>query len=246
MKKLTILFFSISLGLNGICQTVESVVSSYYETIGGSHWNDIKSMKMIANIDQGGMKIPLEIVTMSDGRMYTEATFMGNKIIVAAFDGKTSWSTNFMSMEPEEKPADDSENARRASKEFPNPLVKYKELGYSAVLMGTEKIDGTSCFKIQLTKTPVLVDGKENPNIEYYFIDQENFIPVMVESEILDGELKGKISQIKFSDYQETNGVIVPFSSSQGIKDEGSQVIQFEKIEMNGEIDQNKFNFPKK
>ncbi|MFN4911412.1 MAG: outer membrane lipoprotein-sorting protein [Flavobacteriales bacterium] len=246
MKNFAFIVITVFTSLMGFGQSVETIVSKYYETIGGARWNDISSMKMTANVDQGGMKIPLEIVSMNDGRMYTEVTFMGNKIIVAAFDGQKSWSTNFMSMEAEEKPADDSENARRASKEFPNPLVKYKELGYSATLMGEEKIDGTSCFKIQLTKGTVLVDGKENPNIEYYYIDQENFVPLLMESEILDGELKGKTSQIKFSDYQEVNGVIVPFSSSQGIKGEESQSIQFETIEMNGEVDQAKFNFPKK
>jgi hypothetical protein len=246
MKNIVLLFLLISLSLTGYSQSVETIVSKYYEAIGGNRWNDISSMKMTANVDQGGMKIPIEIVSMNDGRMYTEVSFMGNNIIVAAFDGQKSWSTNFMSMEAEEKPADDSENAKRASKEFPNPLVKYKELGYTATLMGEEKIDGTSCFKIQLTKGTVLVDGKENPNIEYYYIDQENFVPLLMESEILDGELKGKTSQIKFSDYQEVNGVIVPFSSSQGIKGEESQVIQFDKIELNGEIDQNKFTFPKK
>ena len=58
--------------------------------------------------------------------------------------------------------------------------------------------------------------------------------------------MKGKISQTKYSDYQEVNGVYIAFSNTSGIKDEMSQTIQFDKIEINPEIDSNKFLFPKK
>jgi hypothetical protein len=171
---------------------------------------------------------------------------MGNTMTMAAFDGKKSWTTNFMTMEPEESTADDSENARRAAKEFPNGLVHYKNLGYSATLLGSEKIEGTDCHKIKLEKKTMLVDGKEVPNVEYYYMDKESNVPVLVETEINSGEMKGKISQTKFSDYQEVNGVYFPFSTTQGLKDGESQTIQFEKIEVNPTVEEGVFAFPKK
>jgi outer membrane lipoprotein-sorting protein len=131
-------------------------------------------------------------------------------------------------------------------KEFPNALINYKNLGYSATLLGSEKIDGTDCHKIKLDKKTMLVEGQEVPNVEFYYLDKENNVPVLVESEIKEGEMKGKISQTKFSDYQEISGVFIPYSTSSGIKDGESQVIQFEKVEINPTVDDKDFKFPKK
>lgn len=246
MKLLSSLFVLVLSSISLKAQTVDEIVKSYYETIGGAKWENVQGMKMNANVEQGGMKIPIEVVALRDGRMYTEINLMGNSMIMQAFDGNKSWTTNFMSMEAEESTSDDSENAKRASKEFPNALVKYKELGYTATLMGSETIDGTDCHKIKLEKKTMLVEGKEIPNVEYHYIDKENNIPILLETELQSGEMKGKLSQSKFSDYQEVDGVIVPFSNTSGIKDVSSQTIQFEKIEINPVVDENKFIFPKK
>ncbi|MFM9008974.1 MAG: outer membrane lipoprotein-sorting protein [Bacteroidota bacterium] len=227
-------------------QQVDEIIKSYYETIGGKKWDAVNGIRMTANVDQGGMKITVEVVSLRDGRSYTQITLMGNTMTMAAFDGKTSWTTNYMTMQAEESPADDSENARRFAKEFPNGLVNYKTYGYTATLIGSEKVDGSDCHKIKLEKKTTLVEGKEVPNIEYYYIDKESNVPVMTESEINTGEMKGKIAQTKFSDYQEVNGVMIAFSNTSGIKDGGSQAMQFEKVEVNPQVDDTKFTFPKK
>jgi hypothetical protein len=244
-KILTLFFAGISF-CSLSAQNVDEIINSYYETIGGKKWDNVNAMRMSAKVEQGGMQIPVEVVTMRDGRSYTQITFMGNPMTMAAFDGKTSWNTSFMTMQAEESPADDSENARRAVKEFPNALINYKNLGYSATLLGKEKIEGTECFKIKLEKKTVLVEGKETPNIEYYFLDAENKVPLALEAEISSGEMKGKIAQTKFSDYQEVDGVFLAFSTTSGLKDGPSQTIQFEKIEINPTVDETKFAFPKK
>lgn len=246
MKKLLFLFLGFASVQSLVAQNVDEIIKSYHEAIGGKKWDAVNGMRMTANVEQGGMKIPVEVVTLRDGRMYTKVTFMGNTMTMGAFDGDKSWSTNFMTMEPEEGTAETSENAKRAMKEFPNALINYKSLGYSATLLGTEKIEGTECNKIKLEKKTMLVEGKEVPNVEFYYLDKENNVPVLVEAEIKEGEMKGKISQAKFSDYQEVNGVYIAFSNSNGIKDEGAQVIQFEKVEINPTFDEKDFKFPKK
>jgi hypothetical protein len=245
-KSTLLSFFLLGITSISYSQNVDEIINSYYETIGGKKWDAVNGMRMTANVDQGGMSIPVEVVGLRDGRSFTKVTFMGNTMTMAAFDGKTSWTTNFMTMEPEESTADDSENARRSAKEFPNGLVHYKNLGYSATLLGSEKVEGTDCHKIKLEKKTMLVDGKEVPNVEYYYMDKESNVPVLVETEINSGEMKGKISQTKFSDYQEVNGVYFPFSTTQGLKDGESQTIQFEKIEVNPTVEDSMFAFPKK
>ncbi len=230
-------FFSMS-------QTAEEIANNYYQAIGGAKWEAVKSVLMTANIDAGGMKIPLEIVQMKDGRMYTKINFQGQEIIQGAFDGKTSWSTNFMTQKAEKSTSDDNENAIRESKEFPDALICYKKLGYILTLEGEEKVDGVACHKLKLVKKTLLVEGKEVPNIEYYYIDKDSNVPIMTEQEINSGEMKGQIGQSKFSDYQEVSGVILPFSISQGLKDGESQAISFDKMLINASIDEKTFVFP--
>ena len=246
MKKSMLLFVLIVGSFACHAQTVEEIISTYYQTIGGSKWDTVTALKMNANLEQGGMKIPIEVVKLKDGRTYTEITLMGNTMIMQAYDGNTVWTTNFMSMEAEKAPADETENAKRAAKEFPDALINYKNLGYTATLLGTETIDGTVCHKIKLDKKTLMAEGKEVPNIEYYYIDKESNIPILTETEFQSGEMKGKTSQTKYSEYQEINGVYVAFSQTSGIKDGMTQTIQFDKITLNPKIDESKFLFPKK
>jgi outer membrane lipoprotein-sorting protein len=246
MKKSLILLATIVCSFGYYAQTAEEIISTYYQTIGGAKWDTVSALKMNANLEQGGMKIPIEVMQLKDGRMYTEITYLGNTMIMQAYDGNTVWTTNFMSMEAEKAPSDETENAKRAAKEFPNALINYKNLGYTATLLGSETIDGTACHKIKLEKKTIMVEGKEVPSIEYYYIDKENNIPILVETEIPSGEMKGKTSQTKYSEYQDINGVIVAFSQTSGIKDGMTQTIQFDKISLNPKIDESKFLFPKK
>jgi outer membrane lipoprotein-sorting protein len=225
-------------------QTIEEIIAKYSETIGGTRWDTVRAMKMTANIDQGGMKIPVEVVMQQDGRMYTKITFMGKTMTMSAFDGENSWSTNFMTMKPEKSTTEDSENAKRLSKEFPNGLLYYKKLGYSPSLVGSEKIDGVDCFKIKLEKKTTLVDGVETPNTEFYYLDKESYVPILTESEIMSGDMKGKIGQTKFSDYQEINGLVIAYTQDSGVKDGQSQSVTFDTVEINPAVDESNFKFP--
>jgi outer membrane lipoprotein-sorting protein len=225
-------------------QTIEEIISKYHTAIGGDKWASVKNMLMTANVDAGGMMIPVEVVMMSDGRKYTKINFQGQEIIQGAFDGETVWSTNFMTQKAEKAESDDTENTKRGAKSFPDALLTYKSQGYTPTLLGDETIDGVKCFKIKLDKKTMLSEGKEVPSIEYFYIDAENFVPILTETEIPTGEMKGKIAQTKYSDYQEVDGVMVAFSQSSGIKDEMSQNITFDKVLINTTVDEKTFNFP--
>jgi hypothetical protein len=244
MKNILSLFVLILLNQSIQAQTASEIITKLQETIGGKKWEAVNGIKMTAKVDAGGMKIPLELVMLKDGRMYSKITFQGQEMIQGAFDGETSWGTNFMTQKAEKSPADDNENTKRASKEFPNALVNYQKLGYTPTLMTDETIDGVLCYKIKLDKKTQLVEGKEVPNIEYYYIDKENNVIIQTESEINSGEMKGKMAQTKYSDYQEVNGVYFAFSQKSGIKDGPSQALTFDKIETNPVVDEKIFKYP--
>ena len=179
-----------------------------------------------------------------DGLSFVKMTLQGNEIIQIAFDGETAWGMNMMSMLAEKKDSETTENLKRAIKEFPDPFLNYKEKGFSVELLENETIEGSECFKIKLTKMPTLVDGEEIENILYYYFDTENFVPILVETEIKSGPAKGNIAQTFFSDYQEVDGLYFSFSFTQGLKGQPGQTITIKSVEINPEIDKSSLIFP--
>ncbi|MFM7106810.1 MAG: outer membrane lipoprotein-sorting protein [Flavobacteriales bacterium] len=238
----TTLFF-LSLFTIAEAQSAESIINDCKAALGGANWDKVNSIKYSTVLEQGGMQIPLEIFQMRDGRMYVKFNYQGMEIVQAAYDGTTLWSTNFMTQKAEKSTSEDTENHRRTCKEFPNALASWKDLGYTPTLEGEQDVDGAKCYKIRLDKKTQLIEGKELPSIEYYYIDKDSKALIMSEEEFVSGEMKGKIGQTKLSDYQEVNGVFIPFSQTEGIKDGFSQTMSFKTVEINTPVDEKIFQY---
>jgi outer membrane lipoprotein-sorting protein len=225
--------------------TLDEILANYFENTGGiDNWKTVKGVRMKATVNQDGMDIPITLIQMTDGRKYMKFELQGKEVAQGVFDGEVAWSHNFMTMKPEKSDNETTENIKREIGVFPSPFLNYEEKGYKVELLGKETAEGTECFKIKLTKKPQLVDGKEVDNVEFYFFDTENFVPIMAESEIKTGQMKGMVSVATFSDYQEVDGLFFAFSIGQGLKDKGSQTINFDSIELNPEVDDAIFKFP--
>ncbi len=226
-------------------QTVDEIIDNYFENTGGvENWEKIEGVKMNAKVNQGGMEIPIEIVQLKSGKMMTTINFQGQSIKQGVFDGEVLWSTNFMTQKAEKSDEESTNMVKNEMNQFPDPFLNYKEKGFTAELVGTETVDGSETFKIKLTTTPNIIEGKEVPSIAYYFFDNENFVPIQVQEEIKVGPGKGMVSEIKLSDYQEAGGIYMPFSMTQGVKGQPGAPINMDKIEINPTIDDSEFAFP--
>ncbi|MDP3313376.1 outer membrane lipoprotein-sorting protein [Lutibacter sp.] len=246
MKKLNFLVIALFLGITFQmnAQTAEEVVASYFENTGGvDNWKKLTGVKMYAEVNQG-MIIPIEITQLKGGKQMTVINFQGKEIKQGVFDGETLWSHNFMTQKAEKSDKENTDNAKLAINDFPDPFLNYKTSGYTVELMGSETIDGADTFKIKLVKKPLTVDGKLEDNITFYYFDKENFVPIAVHNEIKSGPMKGQMSEIKMSDYQEIEGLFFPFSMSQGLKGQAGQAISIKKIELNPKVDEKAFLFP--
>jgi hypothetical protein len=247
MKMLNRLFILVTL----ICsytinaQTVDEIIDNYFENTGGvENWEKIEGVKMSAKVNQGGMEIPIEIVQLKSGKMMTTINFQGQSIKQGVFDGEVLWSTNFMTQKAEKSDEEATNMVKNEMNQFPDPFLNYKEKGFTAELVGTETVDGSETFKIKLTTTPNIIEGKEVPSITYYFFDNENFVPIQVHEEITVGPGKGMVSEIKLSDYQEAGNVYMPFSMTQGVKGQPGSPITMDSIEINPTVDDSEFAFP--
>ena len=245
MKKL-LLVAVLFIGTIANAQTVDEILSTYYENIGGiENLKKITGVKMVAKINQQGMEIPLEIYQLSDGKQMTIINFQGKELKQGVFDGETLWSHNFMTMKAEKSDLETTANMKLDMNDFPDSFIDYEEKGYKVELLGKETIDGAETFKIKLTKEPVTVDGKKEDSISYYFFDTESFVPIAVQTEVKSGPAKGMTQQITMSDYQEVEGLYFPFSMTQGVKGQpGGQPITITTIELNPTLDLAAFAFP--
>jgi len=248
MKKLTILALTFVVMIGGVFAqdvTVDEIIDGYLENTGGKdNWRALKGLKMSAKINQGGMEIPLEIVTMADGRTYTKFSLQGSDFYQNVFDGENLWGVNFQSMKAEKSDQETTDNFKLNLNDFPDSFLDYKDKGYTVELMGTETIDGAETYKVKLVKEPVMVNGEEMEDVTFYYFDTEAFIPIAQDSEVKAGPQAGIIQRITQSDYDEVEGLYFPFSMTQGVKDGPSQPISMEAIEVNPEVDESVFKYP--
>jgi outer membrane lipoprotein-sorting protein len=245
MKHKVLLVAALLCGYALQAQTADEIIAKYFENTGGiDKWKALGGIKMSAKVNQGGMEIPLEIVQLKDGRQMTSITFQGKVIKQGVYDGQTLWNTNFMTMKAEKSDAESTENFKTEIGDFPDPFLNYKQRGFTVELLGKETVDGSETFKLKLTKKPILVDGKATDNVVFYYFDTENYVPLMSETEIKTGQAKGMVSQNKMSDYQEVEGLMMPFSMAQGVKGGGSQAITITAIQLNPQVTATDFAFP--
>ncbi len=221
-------------------QTADEIINNYFENTGGAdNWNKLNGLKMEAEANAQGMVIPVDIFQTKDGKQLVKINLQGQEMTQFSFDGETMWTTNFMTMAPEKSDQETTDNMKKQMKDFPSPLLNYKDKGYTVELIGSETKEGTDTFKLMLTQDPIMVDGVETSNITYYYFDKENFVPIVTETQIQQGPMKGQMSVTTLSDYEEVNGLYFPFSMNMG-----GQAITIKNIILNPEIDMAMFAFP--
>jgi hypothetical protein len=144
-----------------------------------------------------------------------------------------------MTMKAEKMDAETTANMQKNNADFPDALLDYKTKGYKAEFVGKETKEGTECYKVKFTKSPMIVDGVKTDDVTYYFFDTENSLPIATETEIKQGPMKGQKSTSTMSDYQEVNGIFFPFSMNQG-----GQELKIKKITFDPTVDNKAFAFP--
>ena len=244
--KFLVAVFAFALMAPTQAQTADEIVSTYLENIGGvEKLKALKGFKITAKLNQMGQELPLEIYQMEDGRTTTIVSVQGMTFKDQTFDGETFWGNNQMTMQPEKKDAETTENFKLSLNDFPNPFIDYEEKGYTVELVGPETLDGTETFKVKLTKEPHTIDGKEVQDVSFYYFDTENFVPIAVTEEVKSGPGKGMVQKITYSDYQELDGLYFAYSWNIGIEGQPqSAPLAIEEIELNPTAEDSVFAFP--
>ncbi len=206
---------------------VDEIMAKYYQAIGMDKVKDWKTITMSGKTTAQGMEFPVIILYETPGKVRVEVEIQGNKMI-QAFDGQAGWSVVPWSgsTDPQDMTPDEVK-AMKEQADFEGSLYNWKEKGHKVELIGKEDMEGSSVYKLKVT----LADG----NIETYFIDAENFVPIKIASvtKIQGNETE---SETLPSNYKEVNGAMMPFSIENKYKGQTVSHIVIDKYEINNEV----------
>ncbi|RDK85262.1 outer membrane lipoprotein-sorting protein [Marinirhabdus gelatinilytica] len=228
-------------------QTADEIVDNYFENTGGKeNWEKLETLKFTGSLGFQGMQLPVTLIQTKSGKQLVGAEIQGQMFYQMVYDGETLWKTNQQTFEAEKNDAETTENYKLTIADFPDPFLNYKEKGYKIELMGQQMVEGTETFKIKLEKKPKMFNDIQEPNIEYYYFEKENFVPILVEKNVMIGPNTSQLGTTKLSDYREVEGIYFPFSIIEGVQgNPDAQPIVIKEIEVNPELDDSIFDFPK-
>jgi hypothetical protein len=168
IKFLTLTILAISLTVMSFAQTADELINKHIEAIGGKeNWKKVNSMRSEATLSTQGIDIPVVITQVHNIGMKQEFTVMGmSGYSIIGVDG--GW--NFNPMQGQQKPepiTQDELNIGKEQLDLQGEFLDYKEKGHNVELLGNEDVDGTSCYKLKLTRK----SGREAT----YLLDPKTF-----------------------------------------------------------------------
>jgi outer membrane lipoprotein-sorting protein len=224
---------------NSSDKKADEIIAKYIQAIGGKKKLDsMKTMRMTAkSVFQGGMEAPLVMEFKRPNKMRIEFTFQG-MTGTQAYDGENGWTLMpFMGQtQAEEVPSDQLKNLRNQA-DLTGPLVDYASKGHKVEYDGVEDVSGTSAHKLKLTRG----DGE----VEYYFVDSERFVPIVVKGKRSMQGMEMEYETL-LGDYKDVDGIKMAHSMEQraGGMATGNKLV-IEKIELNVDLPDDRFAMPK-
>ena len=202
-------------------QTAKQIFDKNIENTGGlTNWKLLNSIVLQGKVILGvNDEYPMRIYQQRPNLTKT-VVFVGNKEnIIECFDCKNCYAMNYVV------------NKLQIQKDyipesFDTDYLDFENKGFTAQVLGKEKVNDRDCYKVELTK---------NVNKTVYYFDVQNFY--------LLKEVK-KDETLIYSDYKKVNNLIMPFriECSTPTKD-GDYVMVVHKIEINKSFPANTFKF---
>jgi hypothetical protein len=202
-------------------QTAKEIIDKNIEFSGGlTQWKLLNSVQLQGKVILGVKdEYPIKIFQARPNLTKTVILIDKKEITTSGYDGKKGYDMNFATNKLETYKDYVAEN-------FDNDFIDWESKGFSAQVLGKEKVGGVDCYKIELTK---------NVNKTIYFFEEQSY-------KILK-EIK-KDETMQYSDYKKVGGLLFPFRiESFSPKKDGDFVMIFNSIETNKVIPENTFKF---
>lgn len=225
-----------------VAETLDEVLAKNLEVRGGEDAIlAVGSLRMTGTMRMGGsaagaLELPFSAEFKRPNKVRIEFTMQG-MTAVQAYDGEVGWAIMpFLGKTEPEEMAEDQLKEIKDQADLDGVLVNYEEKGHTVELLGTEEVDGTPAYMLRVTKA--------NGDVVDLFLDQEYYIEFKADTK---REVQGSEVEIStvFGDYKEVDGIL--FAHSMEVSFPGNpagQVITINTIELNVEIDDDRFAMP--
>lgn len=218
--------------------SLEEILDNYYEMMGGvEKWKALNAMKMDATTSLQGMTLDGVMYMARPNKMRQQIDINGQQIVMA-FDGEDAWQINPFATGPEPQAMPEAQAEQFLNDEFEDDFIDYQEKGHTIEYIDTKEVDGTDTYELKLTK--------KNGDVVFYYLDTEYFIPIMQKQEVKEGPQAGMFMETYQSDYQEVDGLMIPFSIEQKMGGTTAVKITISNVTLDPEMEEGLFSRPKK
>ena len=220
MKRFFLLIF-LTFSLIYQAQTAEQIIAKNLEITGGVYgWKVLQSLVIKGNTVLGvNEEYPTEIYQQRPNLTKTLMTLQGKKIMLNGYNGKKAVQFDFQAGKL-------NTNPDYVPESFESDLLDFINKGFQAVLMENETVNGTNCFKVQLSK---------NQSVTTYYFDSKTYQLVREEN---------SERNTYYSDFKKVSGLVFPFRIEEKSTDgEENFTLIINSIEINPVIPAKVFDF---
>ena len=214
----------------------DELIAKNLEASGGlEKIQSVKSVKHTGKFLAQGMEFPFIMIQKRPNKMRIEAEIMGSTMI-QCYSGEKGWAINPMTGSSNPQPMSEiEEKSFKLQSDMDGPLVDYAEKGYTVEYIGEEDVEGTPTHQLRIdTNDGIVMD---------VFIDAEYFLIIKSSNKITVDENEFE-TQTYMSDFQEIEGMVVPFAIETRSGDAVMNQIMMEKAEYGVEVDDSLFAMP--
>jgi hypothetical protein len=226
------------LSVFSVAQTADELINKNIQAKGGlEKMKAITSVRMTGKFDGGGGFTASVGQENKRPNLVRETLSLQGMTAVTAYDGTTGWRISpFGGRKDPQLMGEDAVRDVLLDADFDGPLVDYKEKGNTVEYLGHDTVDGDDALRLKVTL--------KNGDIIYYFLDPDTSLEIRKEvQEFIRGSVRESV--VELGSYRAVNGVMFPFSISQGTKeDPRAQTTTVEKMEVNVPIPEVDFALP--
>lgn len=202
-------------------QTAKQIIDKNIEVTGGlTNWKLLNSILLQGKVILGvNDEYPMKIYQQRPNLTKTVITVGNRENVIEGYDGKNGYAMNYVVNKLQVQ-------KDYVAESFDTDYIDFEAKGFTAQVLGKDKVEDRDCFKVELTK---------NVNKTVYYFDVQNYM--------LLKEVK-KDETLVYSDFKKVNNLVMPFRIEASTpKKDGDYVMILNKIEINKAFPANTFKF---
>lgn len=240
-RKLVLSAVLLALPLSGAAaqeKTLDQVLSCYYDAIGGlKAWQNLNSMVAYGTMSMSGIEAPFVVYQKRPRKERVEFTIQGMTGI-QAFDGETGWMVMpFAGVTTPEKMTEDQVKQIKEGADIDGPLVNYQDKGIQVKMLGTEDVQGTQAYRLEVTL--------KDSTVQYYDMDTDYCLPIRVSGKREQGGQAYEY-HTTIGDYKPVKGLVMPHSIQTTVTGmpQADQTLTVDSVKLNVSLPDSLFTMP--